>query len=67
MKYDDWKQATPPEEIKCEICGDWTKHYRIVTPHGQRIGYVLCDGCAREMEEQLKNEEVAAFQQMEND
>ena len=59
--YDNWKQATPPDEAQCEMCGDWGMNYKTFTADGHRWGRVLCPDCYDEMVEDMKAERAAAF------
>lgn len=48
MTYDDYKLATPPEEVRCEMCGTYTDKYRIIDIQGEITGWCLCPECAEE-------------------
>jgi hypothetical protein len=64
MNYDQYKTAEPPDEIPCEVCGDYVKEYHVFTPDGHKWGYLLCAGCHDEMTRIAKEERAAAFELM---
>lgn len=55
-EYDNWKLATPPEEVQCEDCGDYVTHYEVIARPGERYGKVLCPDCAEIYKEEIQNE-----------
>lgn len=66
MTYDQYKLATPPEPCQCETCGDFIESFEIVEKPGHSYGYVLCQDCAAEMQQEIEDERASAFELMEN-
>ena len=67
MTYDEYKLATPPDDVQCELCGEYGMNYNTFTPDGKRWGQVLCPGCYDEMMADMEAERAAAFAHMENE
>lgn len=64
MTYDEYKLATPPDDTQCEQCGEWGHGFRLFYLPGEKYGECLCPDCYQEKEQELIDEQAAAFAQM---